>query len=607
MTTSYKLGVLAAIVVLGMTIPRGPVNAETGKLSIHLEPGAGFPLTGWQADELGAGMSFGLKLELPIVKWFGVQAGGSYMQFFKGGHPAGYEEIDKAFFYNGSLGVRFRILNDESGYLFPWKESPAHTGNMWGNLWIDLHADYFYTGDINRFGADVGLGYEFSLVNGMQIGPFARTLYIYQPDNQNVRNSQDGWILIAGLSISVTIPPGIKHLKDTDSDKIFDRDDTCVEDAEDHDGYQDSDGCPDTDNDGDRILDMEDACPMTPEDPDGVEDADGCPDTDNDGDGIPDERDSCPDQAEDKDAFEDHDGCPELDNDGDGILDEGDNCPNEAETVNKVEDEDGCPEADKDSDGFADIQDKCPEEPETVNGVQDDDGCPDKGLVEVQEDRILLGERVYFDRDMSRIKSRSRRMLKQLANLITSHPEYILISIEGHADKRGDVDYNFKLSKKRAERVRDYLISQGIKPERLIFKGYGESLPLIQAATDEETQKNRRVELLIESMDEKLALHPVSPKTKDAVTRTQKAKNLQDFADRLDGKITEDPWGDEKSADESDSQNEQKSTDPKPAPSDSSEKKAEEKDDPKTQDISAKSGEAQKGSVKKQTEETPND
>ncbi len=98
------------------------------------------------------------------------------------------------------------------------------------------------------------------------------------------------------------------------------------------------------DRDQDGIPDASDKCPTAAEDFDGFEDTDGCPDVDNDGDGILDVKDQCPNRAEDFDGFEDEDGCPEVDNDGDGILDADDKCPNAPETFNKYEDTDGCPD-----------------------------------------------------------------------------------------------------------------------------------------------------------------------------------------------------------------------------------------------------------------------
>jgi nitrous oxidase accessory protein NosD len=98
------------------------------------------------------------------------------------------------------------------------------------------------------------------------------------------------------------------------------------------------------DSDGDGVEDRNDMCPDKAEDRDGYEDRDGCPDFDNDFDGIYDRLDKCPNEAEDFDGYADSDGCPETDNDGDGVEDEEDSCPNTAETVNGYKDEDGCPD-----------------------------------------------------------------------------------------------------------------------------------------------------------------------------------------------------------------------------------------------------------------------
>ncbi len=65
---------------------------------------------------------------------------------------------------------------------------------------------------------------------------------------------------------------------DEDGDGIIGADDLCPADAEDRDGFEDADGCPDPDNDQDRIADTADACPNDPETYNGYEDTDGCPD-----------------------------------------------------------------------------------------------------------------------------------------------------------------------------------------------------------------------------------------------------------------------------------------------------------------------------------------
>ena len=159
---------------------------------------------------------------------------------------------------------------------------------------------------------------------------------------------------------------------DLDGDGIPNLLDQCRSDAEDKDGFEDSDGCPDFDNDEDGVDDDEDKCPLKKEDKDDDRDEDGCPDEDTDKDGVEDVDDACPADPEDKDGFEDADGCPDEDNDSDGVADADDKCPLEAEDQDSFQDEDGCPEPDNDNDGVLDADDRCPKE------AGPDGGCPVK-------------------------------------------------------------------------------------------------------------------------------------------------------------------------------------------------------------------------------------
>ncbi len=131
---------------------------------------------------------------------------------------------------------------------------------------------------------------------------------------------------------------------DRDGDGLDDRQDRCADQAEDRDGFEDRDGCPDLDDDADGVPDAKDKCRLVAEDRDAFEDEDGCPDVDDDGDGNPDAKDLCPRAAEDRDGFQDDDGCPDLDDDGDGLADAADLCPQQPETLNGYEDQDGCPD-----------------------------------------------------------------------------------------------------------------------------------------------------------------------------------------------------------------------------------------------------------------------
>jgi len=115
------------------------------------------------------------------------------------------------------------------------------------------------------------------------------------------------WRLTLGLTYRLGLSLG-----DRDRDGIDKKKDQCPDVAEDFDGFQDEDGCPDLDNDGDGVPDDADLAPDLAEDPDGFEDQDGRPDMDNDGDGLADDRDECPNEPEDYDGDRDMDGCPDT-------------------------------------------------------------------------------------------------------------------------------------------------------------------------------------------------------------------------------------------------------------------------------------------------------
>lgn len=261
--------------------------------------------------------------------------------------------------------------------------------------------------------------------------------------------------------------------------------------------YRKAVACEPPDRDGDGILDNRDKCPDDPEDKDGFEDEDGCPDEDNDKDGFLDAEDKCPDDAEDKDEFEDEDGCPDLDDDQDGILDTKDGCPRDPEDKDGFEDEDGCPDPDNDLDGLLDADDKCPNEPETFNGEKDDDGCPDESkykFVEVTDKAIKIKQKIFFASGRSVILSKSFKTLNEVALAMKEHPK-LKIEVGGHTDSNGSDKYNLKLSQKRAESVRQYLIKKGgIDGSRLTAKGYGEAKPIDTNKTRSGRSRNRRVE-----------------------------------------------------------------------------------------------------------------
>jgi OOP family OmpA-OmpF porin len=246
------------------------------------------------------------------------------------------------------------------------------------------------------------------------------------------------------------------------------------------------------DSDGDGIPDDADRCPDLAEDRDGYEDDDGCPDPDNDKDGVPDGLDKCPNDPEDRDGYEDHDGCPDADNDMDGIPDARDKCPDVAEDRDGFDDEDGCPDPDNDKDGVPDARDKCPNNAEKVNGYQDDDGCPDEIPAAVKKFTGVI-EGINFKTGSADILPGSYVLLDRAVKVLQDYPD-VALEISGHTDNRGKPDHNHDLSQRRADAVRMYFVSRGIAAERLQSIGYGQDRPIAGNRTAAGRARNRRTE-----------------------------------------------------------------------------------------------------------------
>jgi len=117
-------------------------------------------------------------------------------------------------------------------------------------------------------------------------------------------------------------------------------------------------------------------------------------------------------------------------------------------------------------------------------------------------DRIEILERVHFDTARASIKSRSHSVLNQVASVMKAHPDIVMLRILGHTDDRGEEDANLRLSQQRAVSVKEYLMTQGIDAQRLSARGYGETHPIADNATESGRQNNRRVEFhIIERSD----------------------------------------------------------------------------------------------------------
>lgn len=115
---------------------------------------------------------------------------------------------------------------------------------------------------------------------------------------------------------------------------------------------------------------------------------------------------------------------------------------------------------------------------------------------EVRESNVYTLDNVYFDTDKATLRPSSHEALNHLVEVLEMKPD-IKIEIAGHTDNRGDAAYNLELSQKRAESVKQYVVKQGIDPDRIKAKGYGEEEPIESNQTAEGRQKNRRTEVRI--------------------------------------------------------------------------------------------------------------
>ena len=96
-----------------------------------------------------------------------------------------------------------------------------------------------------------------------------------------------------------------------------------------------------------------------------------------------------------------------------------------------------------------------------------------------QQDFVVnVGDRVFFETDSTELTPQSRATLDKQAQWLTTYSQYSQFTIEGHADERGTREYNIALGARRAQAVRDYLVSRGIQAQRMRTISYGKERPV---------------------------------------------------------------------------------------------------------------------------------
>ncbi|MEP6466199.1 MAG: OmpA family protein [Parafilimonas sp.] len=162
--------------------------------------------------------------------------------------------------------------------------------------------------------------------------------------------------------------------------------------------------------------------------------------------------------------------------------------------------------SDADKDGVADYLDKCPNTPDSVK--VDGSGCPlpvvapppppPATVIITEEDRRTVDEAIkdlQFETGKSAIKPSSYASLDRVAQVLIN--KNFSLKLAGHTDNVGSDNANMKLSKDRAESVKDYLVSKGANSSRIEATGYGETQPIASNKTADGRAKNRRVEFTL--------------------------------------------------------------------------------------------------------------
>jgi outer membrane protein OmpA-like peptidoglycan-associated protein len=111
----------------------------------------------------------------------------------------------------------------------------------------------------------------------------------------------------------------------------------------------------------------------------------------------------------------------------------------------------------------------------------------------------LGSDYLKFEFDKAELRPEDRELLSRIAGILLTSQDYS-ISVNGHTDDVGTEEYNLKLSERRAEAVRDYLVKAGLSPDILSVTGHGKSRPLVPGTSEQVRARNRRVELGIANM-----------------------------------------------------------------------------------------------------------
>ncbi len=122
-------------------------------------------------------------------------------------------------------------------------------------------------------------------------------------------------------------------------------------------------------------------------------------------------------------------------------------------------------------------------------------------LTKVEVNEAIILKNLYYDLDQATIRADARPELERLFRYLSENPE-VRVEMSSHTDSRASEQYNLRLSQRRADAVKAYLVEKGIDPKRIVSVGYGETRLLNKCkdgveCSEEEHQQNRRTEMKV--------------------------------------------------------------------------------------------------------------
>lgn len=429
-----KLPLLACIAGSGLMLVAATTNAQQNEDRRYLYAGGVYVLQDDRIGEADGGSGGTFGYGMPIVGTnFDVELDFTFNSLKT------ESDDDRDFQRSGLANVFYHFGRYNSGISWLLNSTPYLVGGI-GLVQEDLADD-----SENAITVEAGAGMRHVLnTHGVAVRADVRLAEVF--NNSLTGAGRDDSFTDVRFNLGVSIPLSSRRSPDADGDGVPDATDRCPNTAA---GVRvDFNGC-EGDNDYDGVANSLDRCPRTPR-------------------GVPvDER-----------------GCSD-DSDSDGVLDGFDECPNTppGNTVNAS----GCASvSDSDGDGVTDSADACAD---TGAGVKvDASGCA------VAQTVVLDG--VVFKTGSDELTPNAKLVLDDQVAALKGQPR-MTVEIAGHTDNRGADAFNYALSVKRAEAVRDYLVNGGVAGDRLTARGYGEVQPRASNDTAEGRQQNRRVELKV--------------------------------------------------------------------------------------------------------------